>query len=40
MWKLEFGDFAEDFVGCNLDDNQESSLLFELEGDQLLGRLK
>jgi hypothetical protein len=21
MWCLEFGDFAEDFVGHNLDDN-------------------
>jgi hypothetical protein len=38
MWSLEFGDFAEDFVGHNLDDYQESLSLWELEGDQLFRR--
>jgi hypothetical protein len=38
MWSLEFGDFAEDFVGKNLDDYRESLSLCELEGDQLFCR--
>jgi hypothetical protein len=40
MWRLEFGSFAEDFVGHNLDDNQQSLSLCELEGDQLFRRYK
>jgi hypothetical protein len=40
MWSLKFGDFAEDFVGHNLDYYQESLSLFELEGDQLFRRRK
>jgi hypothetical protein len=40
MWSLELGDFAEDFVGHSLDDNQESLSLCQLEGDQLFRRRK
>jgi hypothetical protein len=38
MWSLEFGDFAQDFVGHNLDDNMDSLSLCELEGDELFCR--
>jgi hypothetical protein len=40
MWSLEFSDFAEHFVGYNLDTYQESFTLCELEGDQLVHRHK
>jgi hypothetical protein len=40
MWSLKVGDFAEDFVGYNLDDYQESLSLCELEGDQLFRKHK
>jgi hypothetical protein len=33
MWSLEFADLAEDFVGHNLDDYQQSLSLCEQEGD-------
>jgi hypothetical protein len=35
MSSLEFGHFAENFIGDNLDDNQESLSLYALEGDQV-----
>jgi hypothetical protein len=40
VWSLKFGDFAEDFVGHNLDDYQESLSLCELDGDQVFHRHK
>jgi hypothetical protein len=40
MWSLEFGDFAADFIGNNLDDNQESFSMYKWEGDQLFWRHK
>jgi hypothetical protein len=38
MCNLDFGDFAEDFVGHNLDDYEESWLQCDLEGDFLFSR--
>jgi hypothetical protein len=40
MRSLKFGDFANDFVGYNLDDYQESLSLCELEGDQRFRKRK
>jgi hypothetical protein len=40
MWSLECSDFTESFVGHNLNDNQESLSLCELEGDQVVCRPK